>query len=1172
MPRWTQEQEMAIKQGGNLLVSAAAGAGKTAVMTERIARIIAEGTDVNDLLVVTFTNAAAAEMKQRIENRLLELADEEENEETKIRLNDAAADIGQANISTIHSFCGNVLRHNYHLAGIDPAFRTADEAEATLLRVEALDEVLENAYAESEKEKDSAFLKLVSVAGRDDELASLVISIYDFIIARPEPLGWLRTAVDAYHDGFDEFSKIATELLVNSGRRSIRTFYHEAEKLYRELSLGVQEGDEKYAAGLFADMNSLLALSQQQKYDSWHYALIDYKLSTLPRVKGRTAPDELKEYRDRLKKNIDKLQKNFQFPLNEEKQRLNELYPCLDALYMLVESFMSVYSEKKHESALIDFNDMEQLTLCVLQNDEIADEYRQKFRYIFIDEYQDINLVQDSIIASVSRKDNLFMVGDVKQSIYRFRQAEPENFLDKYRNYDGKIGTRIDLNANFRSMTSVLNATNKLFSLIMLGEVGEIDYSDNAAFQAGADTDSGSVEIALIDLAVENTDDDGELVEKDSDSDEDGGESASVEEYERVEAEALFAAEKIHFLMQNTMIFDKDLGKCRKPYYSDFAVLMRKTRGSALSWVNTLSSCGIPCTAELGDGYFEAIEVQVFMNLLRIIDNRRQEIPLMSIMHSPIGGFTSEELVHIKSDYAGEELLDRLIAAADAKGLYKWEKRAAKLLNKISEWYEASKLIGVEALIGRLLDETLYYEYIGILPGGAVRQANLDLLLTRAHNYEANGQRGLYGFIRLMDSIRDNVAMGAAQAVSVDAVRVMSIHKSKGLEFPIVFVAGITSGFNKRSHAEAVLLDSRLGLGLRVKNMGKEAKNPLFRRAVIVKEDEKLIAEEMRVLYVAMTRARERLYLVGADKRIKKYAMQFAKDFSEHRIMNASCYLDWLLGAYFPLGLNLDNARDGVSCPIGTDELKLKYYWAMELATNSLNKKRMKSKEYSAWTEDAKKADYTGENERLNFEYQYAEETVIPGKRSVTESVESEFDYNPAIPKFMQSGHVLTGAERGTAAHKILMSMPIELHDRNAIIKMVESLEQRGKLSHEEAGSIQIDTILRFVQSELWKRMTMADKVERELEFTLIDDVIGEQNKLEGTLIQGIIDCCFLEDGEWVIIDYKTTAFRGREAEAVAAKYKPQLDMYAKALERLTGKTAKEKWVFLLSAGEAIQL
>lgn len=1173
MPSWTAEQERAITEKGNLLVSAAAGAGKTAVMTERIARLIAQGTSVRELLVVTFTNAAAAEMKQRIEQRLTELADMERDETVRLRLYDAASDIGSASISTIHSFCGDVLRHNPHLVGLDPSFRTADEAEAALMRAEAMDSVIENAYARAEKQ-DEGFRRLSDRLGGDEMLSDSIGRLYRFIIARPDPMGWLDGAANAYGEGFDDYSALACRELVGEAHRAIKAMKGEAERLRHELR-GYGDMFVRYFETMDRDSADLTMLEKLNDYDGYCYALKEFSFSPLPRSpKGSTTPPLVDGYRKGLKKQMAKLQKSFSMSLDEEKAIARQLSPSVTVLCELVKDFMKEYSRLKQEAAVIDFDDMQQLCYEALKNEDAAEEYRKRFKYIFVDEYQDTSGVQDAIIAAVSRGDNLFMVGDVKQSIYRFRQAEPENFLRKYNTYDGTMGTRIDLNANFRSKTSVLNATNRLFSLIMLGDVGEIDYSDNNALICGVSAGSGSVELALISLesgtataAREDAADTEDMAADDGDESED---------LEGAEAEALYAVERIREFIAEGSIFDKSLGRERKPVYSDFAVLMRKTAGAALTWVNTLTRCGIPCTAELGDGYFDAIEVQVFINLLRIIDNRRQDIPMMSVMRSPICAFTSEEIVYLKTEYEGEALLDRLMLAA-GNTESSCGRKAGKLLADIDNWREYVRSSGVEALVGRLLNETDYYSFVGILPGGAVRQANLEKLIERAGFYESSSAGGLHGFIMFLDGMRDNTSVGAMQTPAVDAVRIMSIHKSKGLEFPVVFIAGLSAQFSRRDGQAAVITDGELGIGIRPRGLGPNGREPLLRRAAAAKAASKLNAEEMRILYVGMTRAKEKLFMVGANKRMRKCILEWASPMSAQRISNAHCFLDWLLGAYCPLGLNLETAANGAEINIGSDTMTIRFMESDVLSYGGLAADGISERGYREWTEKARTADTKSFSELVNFDYPFGADTAAPAKRSVSDFLVTDYEYSPAVPAFMQGERKLSSAERGTAAHSLIMNLPLTMHDRSSVERIVSELASAGKLSEAEAESIYIKGILNLTDSELWRRIIRSPRVERELEFTLLDD--------GGGLVQGMIDCCFVEEGGWVVVDYKTTAVHadkaGCEAQdgviadagrAVAEGYAPQLDAYAAALNAISGLPVREKWVYLLGTGRAYRL
>ena len=1210
---WTEEQSKAITENGNLLVSAAAGAGKTAVLTERIVRIISEGASIDELLIVTFTRLAAAEMKERIEKKLAELAKKTDDAEKRRRLDAAASSVIRANISTIDVFCRNVLLRNYHKVGLDPAFRTADDAESEVLMDRVLEEVLENFYLDAERERDDASLFLIEALDSRENLALLIKNIHRFINARPDPILWLEKCAEKYEigEGFDRAFAVSSERFIKLARRNIKVFYTLAKEVAERL--GASEGGEKLYAAVHRDMEELLALSECADYDSWHNALCDYKPGRLPKTAGG-APDDIKKYRDELKKFIEKLKDMFALSKSDEEIIARSLHPVMLKLIELVKAFSEGFIAVKRENSLVDFADMEQLCLLALADEEVAEEYRQKFSHIFIDEYQDTNSVQDSIFKRISRGDNIFMVGDVKQSIYRFRQAEPELFLEKYRSYDGRIGTRIDLNKNFRSNTAVLNATNRVFYSLMKGETGEIDYSDNAELHPRDDAERGSVELDLLELSeqlyknvdksVENMDNSSHITAFDADNSKAEGESEDgaaqserLEELENVEAEANFIADKILDIMNNDEVYDKDTKAKRKPRFSDFAVLMRVTRGFALRLVNALNKRGIPSSAELGDGYFDAVEVQIFINLLRIIDNLRQDIPLASVMLSPIGGFNEGELALVKSEFRGEEFhdrpfADRLFAAKSAFSEYERGecildeekagvfKKVSEFIDKILEYRELGRLTEVSRFLGRLFDETRFALFAGALPSGEVRRANLNMLFERAASFESIGGRSLHGFVNYLDSLRENSRLGAAQMPGEDAVRVMSIHKSKGLEFPVVFICALTSHFNNRDMTAHAILDRDLGMGLRVNRgfyrlselpseLAKMAGRSLIRRAIEAREQEKLVSEEMRVLYVAMTRAQERLFLVGAHKKMADFIEKNARELTDARVMGAKNYLEWLLGALFPLGLNLENALGGVSIPVFLDSMSAFYRMAGE---GDAIDRRIRKEEFELFIKNAENFDHSDIDARLGFVYPHIEDTKTAAKRGVTETALSaeELTYEPAVPQFIleREGRKLTSAERGTLTHRLIMLLPIERMDMSALRERLNLLEARGFFTRDEALAADMERVYSLICSPLYGRMIAAKEagraVLREQEFSLIEE--------GGVLTQGIIDCCFEEEDGLVIVDYKTTALRGRTPEETARTYKPQLDAYARAIEALTGKRVKEKQIYLLSASEAVRV
>ncbi len=1214
----TREQERAINESGNLLVSAGAGAGKTYVLTKRIARIITEGARMDELLIVTFTRAAAAEMKQRIEKELSEIAEKTEDAELKKRLSAASASVFRADISTIDVFCRNVLKRNYDKVGLDPAFITIDDAESEVLMDRVLDEVIEEFYVEAEKNNDDTSLFLSEAVNGRDGLAAMIKKIHANIKARPDPMEFLRSFTKKYEIGpeFDEVFKVCAERFIRAARKMLRVSIEKANEMVKSLP-GIENG-EAYFSVINEDMMELNNLTVIEDYDLFYNAMQGFKFKSLPRKRGVSAPEEITDYRKEVKDSVKKIGAMFALSRSEEERIAECFHPVIEKICELTEKFIQGFTALKRENSQVDFTDLEQLCLEALKDEAVAEEYRNKYSHIFIDEYQDTNSLQDSIFKRIASGGNLFMVGDVKQSIYRFRQAEPEIFLEKYETYDAaedtaSINKRIDLNFNFRSETAVLSAVNRVFFALMRGETGEIDYSDNAELRSREDAGRGGAELDLIEMSeqlyknvdkpVENMDNLSNNTEFDDDEAGEGEaesrpaeSSDSLEELEKIEAEADFIADKILDIMQHGHVFDKETKTNRKPVFSDFTVLMHVTKGFALRLVNALSKRGIPSSAELGDGYFDAIEVQVFINLLRIIDNLRQDIPLASVMLSPIGGFTEKELAIIRSAFRGGEFengnfSDKLYAAqrAHVEGAEQDEERravfekASIFIEKILYYRELSRLIEVSKLVGTLFDETQYALFAGALPNGEVRRANLNMLFERAASFESMGGRSLHGFVNYLDNLRDNSSLGAATLSGSEAVRVMSIHKSKGLEAPIVFLCMLSKKFNMRDLGSSVMVDRELGIGLNLKRgfyrlrslppeLAKNAGKSLIRRAIEARERDKMISEEMRVLYVAMTRARERLFLVGAEKEMAKYVEKKASALSEVRINSANCFLDWLLGAFFPLGLNLENALKGLRLPLGGgDGLEVFYRMA---GSGDAAEGRLNKQDFADWLRMAADFSHEDVDERLDFEYAFLEDTKTPAKQGVTELTsmeEKELAYEPAVPLFITEaeGRTLSAAERGTLTHRFIMLLELERMDNKALENRLENLVERGFFTGEQAQAIDMRRVEALTLSPLYQRLLEAKvsgrRVLREQDFSLLDG--------RGALIQGTLDCCFEdEDGALVLIDYKTTALKNRTKEEIAEPYRAQLEAYKTALEALTGKRVKEKWIFLLSAGEAVQL
>ncbi len=1143
--KWTDEQKRAIDLRGDLLVSAAAGAGKTAVLTERIARLISDGVPVERLLVVTFTNAAAAEMKQRIEERLGKLAEEETDPERAAQLLRAAAGCERANISTLHSFCMSVLRRNYHAAGIDPAFKVLEPLDAELIAVRAMDEILEERFQRNEAERDEAFEELLKTVRSDDRLAELIRALHTFAVSRPDPEAWLSMAVSAYGEDFPSASERISRWLIASSMRELDAFDSEAKRLR------ACEGAEHpgIAKALDDDISLIFALSLRMDHDSWVKGLKEAEFTRLSWKRGTEAEEKaaVNEYRAAFKKEITRLKKRFSFTLAEERRIAEILAKPVEVLSELTRAFGERFTELKEEAGAIDFSDMEQLTLRVLRIPAVAAEYRERFHSVFVDEYQDINPAQEAILSAVSR-DNRFMVGDVKQSIYRFRQAEPAIFMEKYNGYKGLDGHyRVDLNSNFRSRTAVLDSVNLVFSQLMKGEsVGEIDYSDNAALISGRDnaalSDPGEVELVFLDPGS------------------DGNASPDDEDDVSLESvEAAYAADRILEIMENCTVEDKDGPRpCR---FSDIAVLMRSMGGVVSEWTRTLADRGIPCVTASGEGFYEAIEVRLFMDLLRVIDNRRQDIPLLAVMRSPVFGFTEEELAHIRAEHRDGCVIDSVMRAKDDPASPPWSIKCGKLLSCIDRWRSQMKILELGDLAAKVLDETRLSVFVSALKGGGARARNLEDLLSLAVRFGANGG-SLTGFIRFMDAAAASSRLPGAQPPAHDAVRLMTVHASKGLEFDTVILGDIQRKFNRAYNREVGIFDSDLGIGL-ISVSGDTDQRSILQKAIAAREAFRLNAEEMRLLYVAMTRAKRRLLLLGVKNGAEEFIEKYAKPLTDSRIMRADHYADWLLGAFFPHGVSPVTLANG-----GRIELR-----TVSGVGNAGGARGMSADAFADWMQNASFLDTDSLGKSLVFRYPFESASRLPSKLSVTGLTLRTAEITDK-PRFMKNGD-LSGEEIGTLTHKLLQLVSIAPHTVESVEGELASLTEKGFFTEDEAAAINTGSVARFFDSPLGRRLILSPQAEREREFELPVEasLLTDIDSDTPIMLQGVIDCCFIEDGAWVLVDHKTTRVEsGKSPRSVAGKYRRQLELYALALERLTGIPVKEKYVYLLSVGEAVEL
>ncbi len=1221
--QWTDEQWKAIMaRGQTTLVAAAAGSGKTAVLVERIIQQLLseeDPVDVDRLLVVTFTNAAAAEMRQRIGEALEEaLAAQPEN----LHLRRQLSLLNRAQISTLHAFCIDVLRTHYYKIGLDPGFRILDDTEAALLREEIMEEIFEENYSRPDNED---FFKLVDAYSSDRsdvQLQRLVEKLYDYSRSHPWPNEWLEHVVRQYdvppeteHSNIPWIAALL-EAIQEELKRNL-LLLEQAEQLIQAPG-----GPKKYSEAAASDKQQLQRLFEASR--DWERLYEAFQHIDFPALKRITKKDdvipELKESVQQLRKtakeNIEAIQKKFfERPLKEHMEDQRKIAPFIKTLVQLVQRFAERFDALKKEKASLDYSDLEHNCLQILLDSkstpeqiipsEAALEYKEKFREVLVDEYQDTNFVQETIIQLVSKDNNLFMVGDVKQSIYRFRLADPSLFLQKYKLFSSsgnERGLRIDLAKNFRSREEVLLGTNFIFRQIMNETIGEMDYDEAAELKPGfpyPETENAEAELILIDQEAE----DGEEL------------PAEVDEAEREELEARFIANKIKELIgrengRPAFVYDKKLKRMRPAAYRDIVILMRSTSHSAGLVMEELKKHGIPAYIEMSTGYFEATEIATMLSLLQIIDNPDQDIPLASVLRSPIVGLNEEELAKIRiADKSGsyfQAMQTYMEQQDDALAEKLW-----RFYEKIKNWRTAARQRAVSELIWQLYRDTNYYDFVGGLPGGVQRQANLRALYDRARQYEKTSFRGLFRFLRFIDRMLEKGKdLGTARALSEqeDVVRLMTIHSSKGLEFPIVFLAGLSKPFNKKDLHASALFHKTYGVGLKYVDPEKRVSHPtLLLHGMKQKLQDELLAEEMRILYVAMTRAREKLYLLAsvkeAEKEIQKWQIHLNNedwllfDFARR---SSNSYLDWIGPA---LIRHRDSGRlrdffeekDVRASSVHADpsKWKINYFHARDLTIED-GEKQLEDAEKLERLRNGEKVEIDDKDKervyrQLSWSYKRKRLTETKAKQTVTElkrqreiiDEASEQAYaksfqHPAEerPRFLQKTK-LNAAERGIAMHTFMQHMPFHAVSEEQLRETLNQLVLDEILTEEQAEAIDLSLIAGFAETELFARIRQARRVYREIPFTYAMPADGSEEK---AIIQGVIDLVFEEADGFVIVDYKTDAIRGRfssfeqAAPVLKKRYEVQLDFYEQAIRGIWKKHVKEKYLYFFDGNYILEM
>ena len=885
--KWTNEQLQAIeKTGNNILVAAAAGSGKTAVLVERIInKIINKKIDIDQLLIVTFTNAAASEMRERILEAIYKKIEEEpENTHLQKQINL----IGRASICTIDSFCLDVVKNNFYEIGVAPNFRIADNAELELIKQEALEDLFNKKY-EIEDKKFLKLLETYTTYSADEPLKELILNIYNFIQSHPFPNEWLEENVEKYN----LINKMNIDFSETEWGKTIIKELKE-ELLDSKIKLEQVKKDivrfeelKKYALVLSTDIQVLDSILKQEKWDNIYNSILEIVFEKWPIDRKITLEEKeiAKEKRNEIRKQIKKALEAIDCDSKQANEDIYNMYETLKALKEIILEYDELLKQAKKEKNLVDFSDIEHMALQILLKKgednnyiptPIALKYRKKFVEIAIDEYQDSNLVQESILTSISNGKNIFMVGDVKQSIYKFRQARPELFLDKYEKYvvednTEAQGNKIQLFKNFRSRENILDTTNLIFKDIMSKKLGDIDYTEEEYLNLGAnfeETDKHSIKTNTEILIIENKNEEAE----------DNEETAETEEpIENIELEAKFVAKKIKEILDSKqVVFDKKLGY-RPITYKDIVILLRSTKDKANIFENELINLNIPVYSDTSLEYLNSIEIQMIMNLLKVIDNPTVDIPLVGVLRSMIGGFSDNELIKIR-------LIDNKKSFYEAMKQYLTEniedlddqikEKIQNFLGRISEWKAEAEYLELDELIWKIYIDTGYYNYVSLMPDGILRQANLKLLFEKAKQYEKASFKGLYNFINFIEKVRTGSGdLSSAKLIgeNENVVRIMSIHKSKGLEFPLVFLCNSNKKFNTQDLNSQILLHQDLGLGANyIDSERKLQYSTLAKEAIKIKSKEEIISEEMRVLYVALTRAKERLIVTGISKDLEK--------------------------------------------------------------------------------------------------------------------------------------------------------------------------------------------------------------------------------------------------------------------------------------------------------------
>lgn len=1235
---WTKEQEKAIySQGHDILVSAAAGSGKTAVLVERIIqKLLAKDqpVDIDSLLVVTFTNAAAQEMRTRVGTALEEALSENPS---SVHLKKQLSLLQRASISTLHSFCMDIVKQYAYMIDLDPAFRIANDMEADQIKQEVIEDLFEDWYG-AEGEEQEQFFAVVdrfSTDRNDADVEDLILQLYDFAIQNPWPDEWLDQLADVYNIKEDWQEEELSWLNIIKQEVVNQLNAYEEEVLLAEKLVYESDGPYQYAETIEAD-KAMLKEALEHHQASWNDLQAYFNASQFARLSSKKMDcnedkkEKVKALRESYKKRWNKMKKDwFTRNLAGHVSDMQELAPIVQQLTTLVKQFKERFTKQKKEKAIVDFSDLEHYCLELLIDDEassdqpvpssVAQNLQRHYNELLVDEYQDTNLVQETLLKMISDQvgpGNMFMVGDVKQSIYRFRHAEPSLFIDKYNRYKtgDSPGQRIDLSSNFRSREDVLVGANYIFRQILDEELGEIHYDEDAELiYANRMYDSlpypdPEPEVIIIDR--ESTEDEENITINPDEE--------NYEDLEHAQLEARAYAKKIKQWIgdeSNEPLQIVDHGQNQRPVqYRDIVILMR-----SMVWAPTIidefKKQGIPVYAELNKGYFEAMEIKIIINFLKVIDNPRQDIPLASVLHSPIVELNEEELAQIRlADPRGnyysalKKFNKQHRSATDDTSV-----KVARFLRLLQSFRVTAGQGALSELIWSMYRETGYYDYVGGMPGGRQRQANLRALYDRARGYETTSFRGLYRFLRFIERMEENNDdLGAARALSEqeDVVRIMTIHKSKGLEFPIVIVGGMNRNFNMKDVQGKFILHKDLGFASKYIDPIKRITYPtLFYHALKQEKIREMLAEEMRVLYVALTRAKEKLVMVANVDSFQKKQEKWEQvaDHSEWTLptyfrSEATTYIDWVGPALIrhqdtiELRTEEPSATVKESIQMDPSRWKVSLIHGSELANidESSGEEDIHLKESIIDWQPVPVEDETNlaerVDQRLSYKYPYEDAAQARAKQTVTEiKRQREFkdEYSdsrlaqpykaPIVkrPAFLQKEKQLSAAEKGTAMHTVMQHIPFRKGLTSAELEeMISGLVVKEVITESEAESVDVSAIELFMTTDLAHYMMSVSTVYRELPFSLTlpaKDIYStwQSETNEHVLVQGILDCVIPTEEGWVILDYKTDAIdkevTEKMREELIKRYETQLALYKRAVESIWKEPVKGMYLYFFS-------